>query len=223
MKKLLRMMIVSGLTVTAGAGHLAAEPNSWAGNHLGLSAAYVQSKISHTDVNGNFDAAGIEYPTNDEAAAAFISFGHDWQTGELVIGAAADIGFLSAKASVNPGSPETNEITSELKSLASVRARLGLAQANSLIYLTGGIAFADIDSQSLYTGDAPLKTNGWRNGWVIGAGVEYALDENWTLSAEALQYGFKPTSDYFPGYGTTYREDLDISPRLVRIGLQYQF
>jgi outer membrane immunogenic protein len=84
--------------------------------------------------------------------------------------------------------------------LASLRARLGAVfDPQWMGYVTGGVAFADIN----FSGDAqcnpavcapgsrsPVSNSDTKFGWVIGAGLEYRLTANWLLGAEYLFYRF---------------------------------
>ncbi|MGH6925799.1 MAG: outer membrane protein [Propylenella sp.] len=56
--------------------------------------------------------------------------------------------------------------------VGTVRLRGGLAFDRFLAYGTGGAAFQDFDDV----------------GWVAGAGLEYALWDNWTIGVEYLHY-----------------------------------
>jgi outer membrane immunogenic protein len=61
---------------------------------------------------------------------------------------------------------------------------------------------------------------GNRTGWTVGAGIEYALDNNWHLKAEYLyaDYGNKTVS-YDQGKGIRS----NITTNTVRVGLSYRF
>jgi outer membrane immunogenic protein len=64
--------------------------------------------------------------------------------------------------------------------LASVRGRLGYAFGRTLLYGTGGVAFAGFDSNVLDE----------ETGWVAGGGIETKVRENLSLGLEALYYDF---------------------------------
>jgi outer membrane immunogenic protein len=74
----------------------------------------------------------------------------------------------------------------------TLRGRAGYLFSNDLLaYATAGLAVASIDDTSI--GNTPGETaaeDGLRAGLVAGVGVEYAMDERWTLKAEFLHMDF---------------------------------
>ena len=72
---------------------------------------------------------------------------------------------------------------------ATVRARVGYATGNALIFGTGGVAVAD---RTLSFNSSSLATtfNGARLGTVFGGGVEYKLAPQISARLEALRYTF---------------------------------
>jgi outer membrane immunogenic protein len=79
---------------------------------------------------------------------------------------------------------------------ATVRGRVGYAADHWLWYVTGGVAFARIDSNHVYTDGAGLlnpqipttvvasNASFNRTGIALGAGVETALAGNWTAKLD---------------------------------------
>lgn len=81
--------------------------------------------------------------------------------------------------------------------LASLRARLGLANDRALFYLTGGIAWADLNLEGGANGevddeffDFHADDDNTETGWVVGGGIEYAVTRNFIIGAEYLYYQF---------------------------------
>jgi outer membrane immunogenic protein len=68
---------------------------------------------------------------------------------------------------------------------ASVRGRVGYAFGHLLIYGTGGLAVAGVESTS-----ATANASETRYGHVLGAGVEWGLTRNVALGGEVLRYDF---------------------------------
>lgn len=104
--------------------------------------------------------------------------------------------------------------------LASLRGRLGYTWNQWLLYITGGVAFADAHytAQVNCTGVAPTQCAGGRAqsiltkfsdtriGAVVGGGVEFKPARNWILGAEYLYYHFDGDSTaggswYYPDTG----------------------
>ena len=62
-----------------------------------------------------------------------------------------------------------------------------------MIYFTAGLAYGNVNDTLQYnsnffpTFNTPyFNVNTTRFGWVVGAGVEYAVTQNWTIKGEAL-------------------------------------
>src|SRR5262249_30840294 len=63
--------------------------------------------------------------------------------------------------------------------LATVRGRAGYAADRVLLYLTGGGAFANV--QTNFNG---VTTSHTQSGWTAGGGIEWAFADNWTAKVE---------------------------------------
>jgi opacity protein-like surface antigen len=111
----------------------------------------------------------------------------------------------------------------------TVRARVGYSFDNTLIYGTGGLAWATIKttrtqlSGSVFTSTPGLSEQSTFTslGWVIGGGIEFALTQRWSTKLEYL----------YADIGTTtitrdlIRQYVQISDRwsIARVGLNYKF
>jgi outer membrane immunogenic protein len=84
---------------------------------------------------------------------------------------------------------------SSLDIQGSIRGRLGIAWDRVLIYGTGGVAFAGVNSDLTLSGVdtrvvpfvpffASRSRSNSRTGWTVGGGIEYALTNNWSIGAE---------------------------------------
>jgi outer membrane immunogenic protein len=129
--------------------------------------------------------------------------------------------------------------SSEAKALATIRGRLGWTFDRFMIYGTGGVAFADINS-SLATnclvngcadqaGPSSAFSNyaTRRTGWVAGAGIEWMLAANWIVRGEYLHADLgnatnvlllDPVNSCVPGgpCGATFSRDVRYD--IVRVG-----
>jgi len=131
--------------------------------------------------------------------------------GGLVIGAEADFeaGSIAAKtdkftdydpfSGYPPGTVVSGEAESRetIPRQGSLRARLGYAVGNALVYGTGGLAVARIDTRySWLNGDPDVDSfSRSRAGWTLGAGFEYALDRNWSVRGEYRYTKFNGFTD----------------------------
>ena len=86
-----------------------------------------------------------------------------------------------------------------------ITGRLGYALDRTLFYAKGGVAFLDVDFKANYAGQSckTLGTCGTGGpssfnydhsdtlvGWTVGAGMEYALSQSWSLKAEYQHFDF---------------------------------
>lgn len=134
--------------------------------------------------------------------------------------------------------------SSQAKSLATIRGRLGLTFDRLMLYGTGGVAFAEINS-SLGTnclvngcadqGGASAALSNYatkKTGWVAGGGIEWMLDANWIVRGEYLHADLgsvtnllvlDPVNSCFAGgpCGATFSRDIRYD--IVRLGASYKF
>jgi outer membrane immunogenic protein len=132
--------------------------------------------------------------TEDETTGLDFSgrLGYDKQAGRLVIGVLVDAGRTDLTDAVTAFSvtPAFYTFTREVKNLAGMRARLGLASGSALIYATGGAASASIEhtfttSNAVNTfvrADSPSRA--W--GYQAGGGVEIKVGARISLTGEYL-------------------------------------
>ncbi|MNY46563.1 hypothetical protein D3C86_1817520 [compost metagenome] len=98
-----------------------------------------------------------------------------------------------------------------------------------MVYATGGLAYGH--TESVLTGSidtlqvASIKSE-TKTGWVVGGGVEYALNDNWTIKSEYLYANLGTAALYsgdfgIPGSDLSFSND--IAFHTARIGLNYAF
>ena len=115
----------------------------------------------------------------------------------------------------------------------AIRARAGVAFDRVLFYGTGGVAFAAFKSYfQLFgidlNGVTPFYASGIRSstrtGWTAGAGVEYALNDNWSVQAEYRYSDFGHITDMpAAGAGITYTAERHLAQNQVQAGFSYKF
>ncbi len=248
MKKIaaiLAMTVFSGHAFAADAIVSAPEPApveystfSWTGGYLGAHAGYGWASMH--DVH-NPEADKVK----PKGGFGGIQAGYNWQfDNNVVLGAEADVSFGKMKKSWagNDSSPYDSYYGEDkIGTHGTVRARLGYAVDRFLPYVTGGIAFAETKhslgcdvARVSATNGCGGKANGGkfedtasktRTGYVVGAGVEYAVTDNWTLKAEYLysNYGKKNVtlSDPYKNQFNERRFKTDLNE--VRFGVNYKF
>ncbi len=186
---------------------------TWTGVYIGAQVGY-QWGYSGTNVPG----VGYypSYAPNGFVGGAHV--GYNYQVGQFVVGLEGD-----ANGSDYSGNNTSGSLTYSTRETVdgSVRARVGVAWDRALVYATGGAAFGDF--QNTYTsgtGFDSLSTT--RVGWTVGGGVEYALDNNWSIRAEYRYTDYGTFSEYSPtalGASVNKRE----TDNKVQAGFSYKF
>ncbi|NJO54530.1 MAG: porin family protein [Bacteroidales bacterium] len=143
--------------------------------------------------------------------------GFNYQMGNIVLGLQGDISGANLEGTVYD--INGNWLKNEATWLASVTARLGFTADRALFYVKGGAAWTDIDSTAGVVGIDVYKKSETRDGWTLGAGVEYAFAPNWTTFVEYDYYDFGNKNTIFGG--NLYKVDTDVS--VVKAGINYRF
>ena len=127
----------------------------------------------------------------------------------------------------------------------TVRGRFGYATGTALLYVTGGLAYAEIERNASVAGTTtiigifPLNTfagaysnNSVRTGGTVGAGLEAQLGGGFSVKAEYLYLDFGRVTDTFTTVttsgvpaGTLASRSItsDIREHVFRIGVNYAF
>jgi outer membrane immunogenic protein len=253
-----------------------AVPFSWTGFYIGVNAGWswgrvrdsidatssVRTRIFRTadatlisDVTTSGPSFGLGGRTEVDGWVAGGQVGYNWQANRFVFGIELDLqatgqdGSSTFCSTAACGTGSLLVVAShELNWFGTARLRAGFLLTDTfLLYATGGLAVADVDST--YTaslvgfGTAGLSTSDTRVGWVIGGGGEWAFSRNWSIKAEYLYIdlgdvnnaGISTTSSVnllgTPNQGFNTIIDTTVSgtartrwtDNIVRLGLNYRF
>jgi outer membrane immunogenic protein len=227
MKKILLAtvaLVALGATAPALAADLAARPYTkapayapapiynWTGFYIGghVGGAFAgDSSLSGSD--GRF-LGGIQ-------GGADYQFGTNW-----VIGVEAQYSWMNSSNNgvLFPGGTLVNSNSDQL---GSVTGRLGYSFGPALLYAKGGYAWKDGDNLNASVGGVPVAftTDGnHRDGYTVGAGLEYMFAPNWSAKIEYQYYNFGSTT-FTTGpldiVGTRFHDD----EHTVKAGINYRF
>ncbi|MGL4288463.1 MAG: outer membrane protein [Phreatobacter sp.] len=187
---------------------------NWTGFYVGLNAGV---GIANTNLG---TLSGGALPGSGTGFVGGAQVGYNYQINNFVLGVEGDFGYFGVRRSFDTGLG-VGLFSGYWKTNwdASIRARAGVAIDRLLLYVTGGVAFADFGAGTSFGGAALLvnSTNQTRVGWTIGGGAEYAFTPNWTVRGEYLysNYGNK---DIF-GPGSSVR----LETHKFRLGVNYLF
>ncbi|MBN8921248.1 MAG: porin family protein [Rhizobiales bacterium] len=151
-----------------------------------------------------------------------LHLGYNYQVGTMVFGIEGDFEGSGVSGDSTVAAPFTS-MSFDSRWQGSIRGRLGAAFGPTLLYVTGGAAFADFRHE-LQVGGGPIEEfDRSKTGWTVGAGVEYALSQNWSTRLEYryTDYGRVTNVSTIAAPGFTYRDDPSF--HTVRLGVSYRF
>lgn len=190
-----------------------AQPN-WAGFFVGAQGGGGWGDTEHL-----FTTAGVSTGAFDLSGGLFgVTWGTNWQTGKWVYGTESDFSFSSIDGSFSAPVCGGLPCTTDIRNLSTSRLRLGYSMdRSSLVYVTGGLAYANVRAGTSAPGVDDDKT---RFGWALGAGIEWALAPKWSLKAEYLHVDLGDRSNYSVA---GQKVDVDVTADVVRVGVNYNF
>jgi outer membrane immunogenic protein len=187
---------------------------TWTGPYAGGQVGYAWGKdtASIGDFLGNY--ASTSYTTSGVIGGAHV--GYNIQLSQFVIGLEGDVNGSSLNKiyNLNPFVPYFSAIgnltnyqslTYSAKSNVSgaIVGRVGYAWDHVLLYALGGVAFAGttLTLQAGYPTYTYDQADNARVGWTVGGGLEYAIDNNWSIRAEYRYAQFGTQTLYAVNYG----------------------
>lgn len=157
---------------------------NWTGLNvgLGLGANSTSAEISSPGVF-SFDGIGAE------GLQAGVHIGYDHQINDRwVVGIEAAARHSNAKLDLKVGGVSVADVEEDYN--LSLTGRIGwLPAPNAMIYALAGRTWAEYDFSA--AGGA-ISANFNHNGWTVGSGVEYAVNDKWT---SRLEYRFTQFDD----------------------------
>jgi outer membrane immunogenic protein len=211
-----------------------AEVFNWTGFYVGVHGGY---GWGHTQDTHNPNAFGQTLTGGFGGA----QIGYNWQLqNNVVLGLEADVaaGNIGKEwGGANEFDPYYGE--DKIDWFGTVRGRVGYSVDRFMPYLTGGLAWANVDHKlGCDRNRVAVTIGGCTNafetsksdtvwGWTAGAGVEYAITNNVTLKAEYL-YTDLGKNDVtlvdvnYVGNPVNNRE-FDTSFNSVKLGVNYKF
>ena len=207
---------------------------NWSGIYAGASAGMASDTISADYATATF---------GEPKAKGFIGgvqAGFNKQVGGLVVGLEADFSLTNAHGDTRRDlSGKYGDYTlagagvmeAGLANLGTVRARLGYAMDNVLIYGTAGYAFGRnrLTMSGSLTATKPASpaqsalnagaTSNTMSGWVVGAGMEYAFARGVSVKAEYIRVQFNDSTFF----GGTWAETMTKAHvHLIRTGVNFR-
>jgi outer membrane immunogenic protein len=152
--------------------------------------------------------------------------GFDYQFApNWVIGAEAQYSWLTGNSGNGVLFPGGALVTANNDQLGSVTGRLGYTWGPALLYAKGGYAWRGNDNIGVSVGGTPVAfttVGNRRDGYTVGAGLEYMFAPNWSVKGEYQYYNFGSTTvtaGPAPIVGNSFRDD----EHTVKLGVNYRF
>ena len=226
---------------------------SWTGVDLGFQAGFAWG-------NGNLKFTGFDSSAGLPVDSSVVSthngaiggahLGCNYEINQWVIGVEGSVDLTSSlNTAVFPAAFGVSSLSASTASniQGSIRARLGYAFDRALIYATGGVAFNDVKTSYLLIGNNSgnpginggnlvFGSNYFSNapvGWTVGGGVEYAINDQWSVRGEYRYTNFGTVTNAFidggalgstPGLlGSSLNANRRVNQNQVEAGFSYKF
>jgi outer membrane immunogenic protein len=205
---------------------------SWTGIYLGVHGGVLagesnSSVTSETPLSGTF---GKSYDPSGGFIGAHAGFLYQFGNG-FVLGLEGDVDHPWAEGD---GAPQPSELLiasqafgeAEIKWTASVRGRFGYAFDRTLLYATGGVAFAKLDHSLTMQSQLPggYDRSADLVGWTVGAGLAQAFTNHLSGFVEYryTDYGHDSFNNVDIGGGPTANGTINLKTHMIRAGLSFK-
>jgi outer membrane immunogenic protein len=248
--------LVALIAVPAGAADMAVKYrpapvvpvcSNFGGGYIGGNVGWGYHDYKYHDKGNLVQTIDDDLPTSanlkDDRWNAGVQIGYNWQARCTVFGIEADWSWTNSRPSGtfldgDGGTQDSIDIESRMRWFGTVRAKTGVVVDNVLIYVTGGLAYANFNRSLTVNEDAPatsavFSSSRTRWGWVAGVGTEWAMWDNWSLKSEFLYMRFVNDETSFGAVtvngvnfgvpGRTYLFNNQDEAWVTRIGLNYRF
>jgi opacity protein-like surface antigen len=219
-------------TSAAAAYNTTQAPVAWTGIYTGGSFG---AGFGRTNWSDPFGPTSIGDQDRVAGALAGGQIGANYQFGVLVYGleAAGSWTQISGTATCFAGNPNQGiagqNCASNLGALAAFTGRVGYAVARTLYYVKAGPAFGHSTFGLNFGGAEPgvstiTSNNRW--GWTVGAGIEQALTEKWSIVGEYKYIDLGSSTVRFAGVpgdiAEVASERINQRYQAVTLGLNYK-
>jgi opacity protein-like surface antigen len=204
----------------------AASRTDWSGLYIGVEGGGDWGRSKH--INNTNDITP-DFAVDGGVLGGTIGYNAQFG-GAWLFGLEADMSWVTADGSASNLAPNFNPASSsETREhwLGTARVRLGVVPADRwLAYVTGGVAWADVEAIAHQANGDSFSESQARAGWTAGAGIEFAIDKNWSAKLEYLHVGLNnaPYLNFLnPAVnGVNRGGGVPLSDEIVRAGINYR-
>jgi len=238
-------LLVSSAAIAGTMGSIQ-EAANWSGVYLGgeIGGTWINQKLTETTI---FSPALTGHSSLTEGAFLGGGYiGYNFQRGPWVLGVEGNVDGTALNNTSNclvensgagnaaPGScfPGAYGNTTKMPWEAAVRGRLGWVWKESLLYIAGGAAWANVQSTfttpsgSFYTPSGSQRFSKTLTGGTIGAGVEYKPTNHWIGRAEYRYANYGSVSNLLTssgGFWNGYTDKKSFYENMFHVGVSYLF
>jgi outer membrane immunogenic protein len=200
---------------------------TWSGFYIGAVGGYGSGNQQFSQVTSGGAAVNVPaWPdTSLKGGTIGATAGYNNQVGSVVFGVEGDMNWAAFKGSqdVSGFVGATGTVDGHTRNFGTFRGRIGYAFDRVLPYLTGGFYWSQTDltvTANTTGGALVLRSTSNEPGWVIGAGLEVAVSDHWSVKGEYLHVK-QDVKFEFPDLNASV--ETSGHQDLVRAGVNYRF
>lgn len=202
----------------------------WTGWHIGVSGSYGGGSANYASNIWSFGPPlavwnNVNSSTGTSGYLVGFQTGFLWQfPNRVVVGYESEYNYADVRSDNNGLWGGSN---TRLNWFGGERLRFGYAFGRLLPYVTGGLAYGKLRANGYdAVGGFLFQTNAstWQAGWTVGAGVEYALTDTFSVKAEYLYTEMNGVRGNGIGWANAFRtfEGRGFETHIARVGVNYQ-
>lgn len=198
---------------------------NWSGAYVGVQAGYAWGRVSGPFQDASQTGSGpYSFDMNGGLVGGYA--GYNWQYNAYVFGIEGDVnaafGNKSTDHNVLWNGTTLYDIAGKQTWTADVRGRVGYAFDRFLPYISGGVAFGNVDTSYAFAGGTPFLTkSSSRVGWTVGFGLEYAFTDN-IIGRIDYRYTDLGSKSFTDTAENTY-DNPEFHSNSVLAGIRYKF
>ncbi len=175
----------------------------YAGAHAGHIMA--DADLAGGDLDGNSLMGGVQA-------------GYNFMSGGLVYGLEIDLSLAGeGPDGICPAIATPCDL--DMGPMGTLRARLGYAADDWLIYVTGGAAASQFELEDT----AGFESDGGLHGWTVGAGIEYLLGDNVGAKVEYRHMQFGDFGSFDNEVEDQAGASFDVEMYVLMLGINFHF
>jgi len=214
---------------------------NFGGFYVGGNIGWASLTAHQNDLDGFSTFGGLfgiggpsGFSATDDSFTGGAQIGFNVQKGCTLFGLEADVNWADLNADTHVldrfAPLFNNTLHTRVESFGTIRTRAGVVVDQLLLYVTGGLAWADTrdsvrDRIPLLAFDERHAFEDTRWGWTAGFGTEYKLAPNISLTSDVFYMSFEDQDHDFvsPGLGGRFHLRNDEQIWVARMGLNIHF